>query len=105
NGAGDALVAKLNPTLAGTASLIWATPLGGTSPGGGTRSAAGNAVAADGPGHVYAAGSTTSPDFPTAVTTHDAVNGVQPNCASCQTAPALTDAFVVAIQESATLEP
>jgi len=105
NGAGDAFVAKLNPTLAGTASLIWATPLGGTSPGGGAGSAAGNAVAADSSGHVYVAGTSTSPDFPTAVTTHDALNGVQPNCASCQAAPALTDAFVVAIQESPALQP
>ncbi len=105
NGAGDAFVAKLNPTLAGAPSLIWATPLGGTSPGGGAGTAAGNAVAVDGSGHVYVAGTTTSPDFPTALTTHDALNGVQPNCASCQAAPPLTDAFVAVIQENATLEP
>ncbi|MBZ5502781.1 MAG: choice-of-anchor D domain-containing protein, partial [Acidobacteriia bacterium] len=105
NGAGDAFVAKLNPTLAGAASMIWATPLGGTLQGGSTGSAAAHAVAADSSGHVYVAGTTTSPDFPTAVTTHGAINGLQPNCASCQAAPPLTDAFVAAIQENATLEP
>ena len=77
NGAGDAFVAKLDPTSAGTPSLVYATPLGGTSPAGGTAGASAAAVAADGAGHAYVAGSTTSGDFPTAVTTAGPVNGFQ----------------------------
>ena len=37
NGAGDAFVAKFDPTMAGAKSLIYATPLGGTSPPGGAK--------------------------------------------------------------------
>ena len=77
NGAGDAFIAKLDPTSAGSASLIYATPLGGTSPVGGRASALGNGVAADNAGHVYVAGATTSGNFPTAVTTENPVNGFQ----------------------------
>jgi hypothetical protein len=57
NGGGqDAFVAKLNAS--GTA-LVYSTYLGG----GGTDS--GNAIAVDGAGNVYVAGSTSSTDFPT----------------------------------------
>jgi hypothetical protein len=42
----DAFVAKLNPTVAGQASLIYATPLAGTAPPGGTAVTDGNAGAA-----------------------------------------------------------
>lgn len=105
NGAGDAFVAKLDPTSAGAASLIYATPLGGTSPPGGTASASGNAVAADGAGHSYIAGITTSGDFPTAVTTSNSVNGFQQNCSSCAPLAPQSDAFIAQIAEAAGQSP
>jgi hypothetical protein len=105
NGAGDAFIAKLDPTSPGAASLIYVTPLGGTSPVGGTASASGNAVAADNGGHVYVAGATTSGDFPTAVTTESIVNGFQPACASCSMTPPLADAFLAEVAESSTPMP
>ncbi len=105
NGAGDAFVAKLDPTSAGSASLIYATPLGGTSPTGGSASAAGNGIAADASGHVYLAGATTSANFPTAVTTENPVNGFQTSCSSCGQAPPASDAFVAEIAESASHAP
>ena len=39
NGTGDAFIAKLDPTSSGAASLIYATPLGGTAPAGGAATA------------------------------------------------------------------
>jgi hypothetical protein len=105
NGAGDAFVAKLDPTSAGSASLIYATPLGGTSPTGGSASAAGNGIAADSSGHVYLAGATTSANFPTAVTTENPVNGFQTSCSSCGQTPPASDAFVAEIAESASHAP
>ena len=102
NGAGDAFVAKLDPTTAGAASLIYATPLGGMSPVGGSASATGASVAADGAGHAYVAGATTSSSFPTAVTTDNPVNGFQPSCASCSPLNPASDAFVAEIAENAT---
>jgi len=105
NGAGDVFVAKIDPTSAGAASLIYATPLGGTSPAGGAASASANAVAADQSGHVYLAGTTTSGDFPTAVTTQSPVNGFQTSCASCQQSPPVTDAFVAEIAEGSSQLP
>jgi Cep192 domain 4 len=105
NGAGDAFVAKLDPTSAGTASLIYSTPLGGTSPPGGTAGASGNAVAADGAGHVYVAGITTSGDFPTALTTNGGINGFQQNCSSCTSVSPASDAFVAEISEAAGQSP
>ena len=105
NGAGDAFLAKFDPTSPGAGSLIYLTPLGGTSPLGGTASATGNGVAADGSGHVYVAGSTTSADFPTAVTTSNAANGFQVTCASCQQSPPAADAFVNEIAENAAQAP
>ena len=105
NGAGDAFVAKLDPTSAGSASLIYATPLGGTSPTGGSANAAGNGIVADTSGHVYLAGATTSANFPTAVTTENPVNGFQTNCSSCGQTPPASDAFVAEIAESASHAP
>ena len=105
NGAGDAFVAKLDPTSAGGASLIYATPLGGTSPTGGTANAAGNGIAADASGRIYLAGATTSANFPTAVTTENPVNGFQTSCSSCGLAPPASDAFVAEIAESASQAP
>ncbi|MGC2508298.1 MAG: choice-of-anchor D domain-containing protein, partial [Candidatus Acidiferrales bacterium] len=106
NGQAVAFVAKFDPTTAGAASLLYATPLGGTSSNSGNGGAAGNAVAADSSGHVYLAGGTTSPDFPTAVTSiGNPVNGSQSACSSCWSSPPLSDAFLAELQESASPEP
>jgi len=99
NGYGNAFVAKLDPTSAGSASLIYSTPLGGTSPPGADASTQGSAIAVDASGDVWAVGQTTSADFPSA---GNLGNGFQPICASCQQSPALTDAFIVEIRESPT---
>ena len=101
NGESDAFVTKLDPTTAGAASLIYSTPLGGTSPQG-VEGAEANGIAADTSGHVYVAGRTTSADFPTA---GHAATGFQQVCGSCQLSPPVGDAFVVEVQESATSEP
>jgi hypothetical protein len=98
NGYGDAFVAELDTTSAGAASLLYATPLGGTSPPGANASAQGSAIALDAAGNVWAVGQTTSADFPSA---GSPANGFQPICASCQQSPPFTDAFVVEIQENA----
>ncbi len=105
NGASDAFVARFDPTQSGNASLIYATPLGGTSPAGGAATAAGNGIASDGKGNVFVAGAATAADFPTALTTAGGLNGFQPNCASCQQTPAASDAFLVEISESAAPSP
>jgi uncharacterized repeat protein (TIGR01451 family) len=55
----DAFVAKIDPTQAGAASLIYSTFLGG---GGIDR---GTAIAVDAAGNAYVTGRTESPDFPT----------------------------------------
>ena len=106
NGQAVAFVAKFDPTSAGAASLVYATPLGGTSASSGGGGAAGNAVAADSSGHVYLVGGTTSPDFPTAITSSGSpVNGSQSSCSSCWSSPPVTDAFLAELLESATPEP
>ena len=105
NGAGDAFLAKFNPTSPGASSLVYVTPIGGTSPAGGTASSVGNAVAADQSGHVYVAGASTSADFPTAVTTETALNGFESSCSSCELTPPQSDAFVAEIVESASPMP
>ncbi len=105
NGSGDAFVAKFDPTSPGAASLIYVTPLGGTSPVGGTGTASGNSVAADNSGHVYVAGISTSGDFPTAITTESNLNGFQSSCVSCSMTPPLADAFMAEIVESPTPMP
>jgi hypothetical protein len=99
NGYGDAFVVELDTTSAGAASLLYATPLGGTSPAEAKASAQGSAVALDATGNAWVVGQTTSADFPSA---ESAANGFQPICASFQMSPPLTDAFVVEIQENAT---
>ena len=106
NGAADTFVTKLNTTQSGAASLLYATPLGGTflTPGFQVTTF-GNAVAADGLGNVYVAGQTTATNFPTAMTNSNAVNGFQQICASCQQQPAQGDAFIAGMQEGSAAEP
>ncbi len=105
NGGSDAFLAKLDPTSSGASSLVYSTPLGGTSPLDGTVSAAASGVAANSSGQVYVTGETTAADFPTAITTSVGANGFQQSCDSCQAATPSSDAFLVAISESGTLGP
>jgi len=106
NGQGVAFAAKFDPTSAGVASLIYATPLGGTSSASGNGGAVGNAIAADSMGHVYLAGATSSPDFPTAVTSNgSSLNGSQTACSSCSDSPAATDAFLAELLENSAAQP
>ncbi|HVB87554.1 MAG TPA: choice-of-anchor D domain-containing protein [Candidatus Dormibacteraeota bacterium] len=105
NGAYDAFLAMFNPTAKGATSLIYSTPLGGTSPPGGAASAAASGVAAVGAGQVYVTGETTAADFPTAITSAGSSNGFQQICASCQTASPTSDAFLVAVAESSAAGP
>src|SRR5271155_3210264 len=90
----DAFVTEMDPTSAGAASLIFSTPLGGTSAAGISAPALGNAVAADANEDVYVAGSTTAGNFPLAGNPN---TGVQPTRASCQQTPPVNDAFLVEI--------
>ena len=98
----DAFVAELDPSSAGSASLIVSTPLGGTSPPGVKATAAANGIAVDSAGNIYVAGATTAADFPSAAAFG---TGVQLTCASCQQSPPLADAFLVEIAPSATAMP
>ncbi len=56
----DAFVAKINPSLSGSASLIYSTYLGGTGDDRGIR------ISTDSSGNVWIVGSTSSTDFPMA---------------------------------------
>ncbi len=109
NGQQVAFVAKFDPTSAGAESLTYATPLGGTSSASQSGGATGNAVAVNSTGAanlVYLAGATTSPDFPTAITSSGgSLNGSQPSCSSCGFSPPATDAFLAGLQENSALEP
>ena len=102
NGDADAFVAKLDPTMGGAASLIYATPLGGTAPPGLASGSSGNAIAANGSGTVFLAGETLASNFP--LTGHPA-NGFQITCTSCQSSPQAGDAFVVALTENSAPAP
>ena len=84
NGYGNAFVAKLDSTSAGAASLVYSTPLGGTSPPGENPGAQGSAIAVDASAAVWVVGQTTSADFPSA---GNPGGGFQPVCASCQQTP------------------
>src|SRR5579864_2362913 len=98
----DAFVAKFDPTAAGPASLIYATPLAGTAPPGGTAVTDGDAIAADALRDVYIAGRSTSADFPNGL---NLSTGLQTICSSCQQLPPAADAFVLAFRESANSAP
>jgi len=105
NGSADVFIAKLNLAMPGSASLIYATPLGGTAPPGTSVTAGGNGIATDGSGRVYVAGAATAADFPTVVSTSGIMNGFQPICSSCQGTSPQSDSFVLEIQENPALEP
>ncbi len=98
----DAFVAELDPTSAGSASLIVSTPLGGTAPPGVKATAVANGIAVDSAQNIYVTGATTAADFPTAAAFG---TGVQLTCASCQQTPPLPDAFLVEIAPSSTATP
>ena len=95
-GSADAVLAKVDTTQTGSASLTYFTYLGGRN------NAQGNGVAATSAGNVFVAGSTSSPDFPIA---GNPQNGAQVFCASCSATPAVADAFVVALTENAAPSP
>ncbi len=96
-GTTDAFVAELDPTSPGSASLIYATPLGGIL-GGSPAAAHANAVAVSSSGNGYIAGDTNSSDFPRA---SNPGNGFQQICQSCGQSPSLSDAFLVGFAASA----
>ena len=98
NGYGNAFVAKLDTTTPGAGSLIYSTPLGGTSPAGVKAGTQGSAIATDASGNVWVTGQTTSLDFASA---GNPGNGFQQICGSCQESPPASDAFVAEIQENA----
>jgi hypothetical protein len=102
SGSQDAFVAEMDPTSAGAASLLYATPIGGNGAPGVIATAQGNSIAADSSGNFYVAGATTAGDFPLA---RSANSGFQLTCASCQQTPPLSDAFLVQGQPSATATP
>lgn len=98
-------MAKFDTTASGASSLVYATPLGGTSPLTETVDASATGVATNGAEQVYVTGETTAADFPTAVTTGGSPNGFQPNCTSCRMASPSGDAFLTAISEGAASGP
>jgi hypothetical protein len=72
-GGPNAFVAKFNPSLSGSASLVYSTYLGGSSgssgyypryPGYGVEQETGPGIAVDSSGDAYITGSTTSTNFP-----------------------------------------
>jgi hypothetical protein len=83
---------EMDPTSAGAASLLYATPLGGSAAAGVSATAQGHGIVADATGNFWVAGATTAGDFPLAGNTN---NGLQTVCASCQQTPPLNDAFLV----------
>jgi hypothetical protein len=96
SGTSDGFVVKLDPTLSGTSSLLYATYLGGGA------DAQANAVAADSKGNAFVTGQTTSADFPLAGNPN---NGFQPICTSCNLSPPLTDAFLTVLTEDSAPSP
>jgi hypothetical protein len=63
SGAANAFVTELNPSLSGSAALLYSTYLGGSGSADGGDS--GNGIALDGSGNVYVVGCAASADFPT----------------------------------------
>src|SRR5271155_3114017 len=95
----DAFVTEVDPTSSGAASLLFSTPLGGTSAAGVSATAAASGIAVDTKANVYVTGATTAGDFPVAGNPN---NGAQLTCASCQQTPPLNDAFLVEITPTTT---
>ena len=58
-GSQNAFIAKLDPTISGTASLLYSSYLGGSG------SDSGNSIAVDSAGNAYITGNTSSTNFPT----------------------------------------
>lgn len=92
SGTQDAFVSELNPSVGGASSLLSTTFLGGTA------GAEANGVAALSD-KVVILGDTASADFPLA---GNPQNGVQPVCASCQSSPAQSDAFLTILKADTT---
>jgi hypothetical protein len=65
----DAFVAKLDPAMSGSSSLVYSTYLGGTG------NDFGAAIAVDAAGDAYVAGNTSSTDFPTTVNAFQSAAG------------------------------
>lgn len=65
NGSYDVFIAKFNPSLSGSSSLIYATYLGGTA------SESGKALTVDNSGNAYITGATFSADFPVTASAYD----------------------------------
>lgn len=102
SGGTDAFVAELNSAASGSASRIYATPMGGTARTGATSLTQGNAVALDASGDVFVAGATNAGDFPL---TANPGTGVQVLCGSCQESTPLPDAFLLALIQGSSPEP
>ncbi|HEV2315532.1 MAG TPA: choice-of-anchor D domain-containing protein [Candidatus Acidoferrales bacterium] len=88
SGTQDAFLTELNPTIGGSASLVYATFLGGSV----TTEA--NSVAADSAGDAIIFGDTLSHDYPLAT---NANNGFQPTCTSCATTTPSADAVLTKV--------
>lgn len=88
-GTQDAFLAQFNPSVAGAASLLGTTLLGGTV------TAEANAVSADtADSTAVVFGDTLSPDFPLA---GNPSSGLQPTCTSCTANPPLSDAVLTKV--------
>lgn len=103
NGDADAFVAGFDTTVAGSAGLKFATPLGGTPTPGVTVTTAATALAAlkttsgNGNVQIYIVGTTNASDFPQAP--EAAGPGLELTCASC---PGEADGFAAEILETPT---
>jgi hypothetical protein len=71
----NGFIVELNPLLAPANQLVYGTYLGGTTPFGGTDSV--TALGLDGMGRIYAAGNTSSSDFPVSA------DAAQSTCLAC----------------------
>ncbi|HEY3823888.1 MAG TPA: SBBP repeat-containing protein, partial [Bryobacteraceae bacterium] len=85
----DAFIAQLDPSLAGTASLVYSTFFGGKS------FDLGHSIALDGNGLVYVTGETASTNFPT-------VNPIQSTCFGGCTPLPIDDVFIAKFDLSQT---
>lgn len=92
SGTQDAFVAEFNPSVGGASSLLSTTFLGGTV------TAEANGIAIDASGGALVFGDTLSPDYPLAGNPN---TGFQLTCPSCTATPALSDAFLTAVNASA----